>query len=425
LPGAREMIGLPARQAEDAAEAADELKARQGGTNDEDSGTEESNCTEDSDESDDEGWLPPNPFKLNTMRPTFSDLIYCTAWKNDVLAVGMGQCDARVMILNSELSLKGARVIGAVNSLAWNASGEVLACAVDYKVVLFDRALKVQRAKAPSPCESSPVSGLAWHSSRDVLAASFFVTVDGGQHHERIDFLDSCLATISSQAVVGEVQPSMAWNGNMLTVALRGLRRVVNGVDSTSHKIAALTLTDNDTGDLLEAHQPDVPGDLKWRQQVLAFRMGQSVCLANARLETLRTVTLPQPVCSLAWHGESGWLACLTNSLGRERDVRLAVFQAPLRSDAHKEVTMDADIKDVVSLEWCGSKLALADQCGCDGVRFQVVPRLRWHLLRAAGVQARAICIYWLKVTAEKSYAPGGRGRKRDLEAFETDQAHV
>jgi|EP00966_Prymnesium_polylepis_P052366 hypothetical protein len=84
---------------------------------------------------------------------------------------------------------------------------------------------------------------------------------------------------------------------------------------------------------------------------------------------------------------------------------------------------MDCDSDDTVCLEWCGSKLALADACGNSGVRWQTVPGLRWHLVRAAMMRARPIAVFWLKVVAEKQYAASGAGRKRDLEAFEADNS--
>ena len=47
-------------------------------------------------------------------------------------------------------------------------------------------------------------------------------------------------------------------------------------------------------------------------------------------------------------------------------------------------------------------------------------PDLLWERFRRA-VRARFVVIYWLQVTAENAYAPGGAGRKRDREEYERD----
>ena len=377
--------------------------------------SDEEGSADEYDESDDEEWR--NPFQLDPMR-TIHDPVYCTAWKNGMLAVGMGQDDARVMIFNRDLSLRRAKIIGTVMSMSWNASGEVLACAVDDKIVLFNQELKIQRVRAPTP--RSIVSCLAWYDTRDILAASSFVTIDDtGQQHERIDFLDSSLSPVARQPVVGEVQPSMAWHGNMLAAALQGSPRVIDSANTPYHKLAALSLADDNTVELSELRMPGIPANLQWRHGVLAFSMGHTVRLVNARLEALRTLALAHPVASLAWHADSGWLAFLTTTTASSGS-RLGVFRDPLQSEVCEAVAVAPALRGTVSLEWCGSNLALADRCGRDGLRLQPVPHLRWHLVRAA-VRARTICVFWLKATVEKRYAPGGCGRKRDLAAFEAD----
>jgi hypothetical protein len=46
-------------------------------------------------------------------------------------------------------------------------------------------------------------------------------------------------------------------------------------------------------------------------------------------------------------------------------------------------------------------------------------PSVCWRALRKA-VRARGIAVFWLRVTAERSYAPDGPGRRRDAEDFRT-----
>ena len=51
---------------------------------------------------------------------------------------------------------------------------------------------------------------------------------------------------------------------------------------------------------------------------------------------------------------------------------------------------------------------------------YSAPPSVCWRALRRA-VRARAVVVFWLRVAVERLYAPGGPGRIRDTEAFQTD----
>ena len=45
----------------------------------------------------------------------------------------------------------------------------------------------------------------------------------------------------------------------------------------------------------------------------------------------------------------------------------------------------------------------------------------RWRQL----FKQRRVVMYWMRIVTEVQYAPGGAGRKRDCEAFESDMAEL